>query len=124
MKQCFQLYQVMLQQIVLLNFPNNLANAFNLSFTQFLPELFLSFFLGSCITRTPTGYRFNYEINNIKPNAVSIDTIVIPCSLNRVLILSPNFVSLSKNFLIDSFIWVIWLENLSLSIGYFFISCI
>ena len=36
------------------------------------------------------------------PTAVNIDTIVIPCCLKRVLILSPRVpVSLSKNFVID-----------------------
>ena len=39
------------------------------------------------------------------PTAVKIDTIVIPCSLKRVLILLPNVaVSLSKNLVIDSLI--------------------
>ena len=40
----------------------------------------------------------------IKPKAVSIEAMVIPCSLNKVFILSPNLVSPSKNFEIDSFI--------------------
>ena len=39
------------------------------------------------------------------PTAVNMDTIVIPCSLKRVLILSPTVpISLSKNFVIDSLI--------------------
>ena len=39
------------------------------------------------------------------PTAVNMDTIVIPCSLKRVPILSPSVpVYLSKNFVIDSLI--------------------
>ena len=39
------------------------------------------------------------------PTAVNMDTILIPCSLKRVLILSPSVpVSLSKNFVIDPLI--------------------
>ena len=39
------------------------------------------------------------------PTAVNMDTIVIPYSLKKVLILSPSVpVSLSKNFVIDSLI--------------------
>ena len=45
------------------------------------------------------------------PMAVNMDTIVIPCSLKRVLILSQSVpVSLSKNFMIDYLIWLICLE--------------
>ena len=42
------------------------------------------------------------------PIAVSIEAIVIPCSLNRVRILSPNQVSLSNTLAIVSLKLVIW----------------
>ena len=42
------------------------------------------------------------------PIAVSMEAIVIPCSLNRVQIFSPNEVSLSKTLAIVSLKLVIW----------------
>ena len=44
--------------------------------------------------------------------AVSMEAIVIPCSLNRVLIFSPNEVPLSKTLAIVSWKLVIWFFNL------------
>ena len=46
------------------------------------------------------------------PIAVSMEAIVIPCSLNRVLIFSPNEVSLSNTLAIVSLKLVIWFFNL------------
>ena len=44
--------------------------------------------------------------------AVSMEVIVIPCSLNRVLIFSPNEVSLSNTLTIVSLKLVIWFFSL------------
>ena len=44
--------------------------------------------------------------------AVSMEAIIIPCSLNRVLIFSPNEVLLSKTLAIVSLKLVIWFFNL------------
>ena len=49
--------------------------------------------------------RASIRTPRVIPKAVKIDTIVMPCSLKRVLILSPSVpVSLSESFLIDSLI--------------------
>ena len=44
--------------------------------------------------------------------AVSMEAIIIPCSLNRVLIFPPNELSLSNTFAIVSLKLVIWFFNL------------
>ena len=48
------------------------------------------------------------------PIAVSMEAVVIPCSLNRVLIFSPNEVSLSNALAIVSQKLLIWFFNLPL----------
>ena len=49
--------------------------------------------------------RASIRTPRVIPKAVKIEMIVIPCSLKRVLILSPSVpISLSKNFMIDSLI--------------------
>ena len=49
--------------------------------------------------------RASIRTQRVIPKVVKMETIVIPCSLKRVLILSPSVpVSLSKNFMIDSLI--------------------
>ena len=48
--------------------------------------------------------------------AVSIEAIIIPCSLNRVRIFSPNEVLLSKTLAILSLKLVIWFFSLRISI--------
>ena len=56
------------------------------------------------------------------PIAVSMEAIVIPCSLNRVLIFSPNEVSLSNTLAIVSLKLVIW--NFSLPFRRLMDSCL
>ena len=51
------------------------------------------------------------------PIAVSMEAVVIPCSLNSVRIFSANQVSLSNTFAIVSLKLVIWLASLSLRIS-------
>ena len=51
------------------------------------------------------------------PIAVSMEAIIIPCSLNRVRIFSPNEVSLSKTLAIVSLKLVIWFFSLPLRIS-------
>ena len=83
------------------NLLNNRYKAFNLFFTHSLaPPPFLS----------PPLLLPDLVVDSIKtliaiPTAVNMDTIVIPCSLKRVLILSPSvLLSLSENFVIDPLI--------------------
>ena len=91
------------------NLPNNRDTAFNCFFTHSLapppfpsPPLELLDLLADTVgphnkasIKTPIAMTI----------AVNIDTIVIPCSLKSVLILSPRVpVSSSKNFVVDSLI--------------------
>ena len=91
------------------NLPNNCDRAFNLFFIHSLVPPFLSFIVVLCgvgvdVVLGPP-YRASIRTPRVIPRAVNMDTIVIPCSLKRVLILSPSVpVSLSKNFMIDSLI--------------------
>ena len=93
--------------------PGSDANALSANFTGSCDRAFNLFFIHSLappLLVLPDVVVHTVELPNkasIKtpiaiPTAVSIDTIVIPCSLKRVLILSPSVpVSLSKNFVID-----------------------
>ena len=60
----------------------------------------------------PPGYNTSTSTLMAIPIAVSMEAIVIPCSLNRVLIFSTNKVSLSKTLAIVSRKLVIWDFNL------------
>ena len=91
------------------NLPNNCDKAFNLFFTHSLaPPPFLSrpLVLPDVVVDTVGPHNKDSIKNSIAiPTAVNIDTIVIPRSLKRILILSPTVpVSLSKNLVIDSLI--------------------
>ena len=93
------------------NLPNNCNRAFNLFFIHSLtPPPFLSplAFLDVVVVVVDTvGLPNKASIKTpiAIPTAVNIDTIIIPCSLKRGLILSPRVpVSLSKNLVIDSLI--------------------
>ena len=93
------------------NLPNNCDKAFNLLFIHSLaPKLFPS----------PPLVPPDVEDTLVLPSrasigtpmairtAVNMDTIIIPCSLKKVLIISPSVpISLSKNFVLDSLIWLI-----------------
>ena len=91
------------------NLPNNCDRAFNLFFIHSLAPHFLSLVVVLCdvgvdVVLGPPN-RASIRTPIAIPMAVNMDTIVIPCSLKRVLILSPSVpVSLSKNFVIDSLI--------------------
>ena len=91
------------------NLPNNCDRAFNLFFIHSLAPPFLSlvvvlYDVGVEVIGPPN--RASIRTPRVIPKAVKIETIVIPCSLKRVLILSPRVpVSLSKNFMIESLIW-------------------
>ena len=90
------------------NFPGSCDRAFNLFFIHSLAPPFLSPPLvlpdvGVDVLGPPNRASIRTPI--AIPTAVNMDTIIIPCSLKRVLILSPSVpVSLSKNFVIDSLI--------------------
>ena len=90
------------------NFPSSCDRAFNLSFVHsqappFLAPPLVPPDLGANALGPP--YRASIRTPITIPVAVNMDTIVIPCSLKRILILSPSVpVSLSKNFMIDSLI--------------------
>ena len=90
------------------NFPSNCDRAFNLFFIHSLAPPFLSPPLvppdvGVNVLGPPSRASIRTPITI--PMAVNMNTIVIPCSLKRVLILSPSVpVSLSKNLAIDSLI--------------------
>ena len=58
------------------------------------------------------GYNVSASTPMAIPIAMSMEAIVIPCSLNRVLIFPPNEVSLSNTFAIVSLKLVIWFFNL------------
>ena len=90
--------------------PNNCDKAFHLFFIHSLapPLLVLPDVVVVVVVVVDTvGPPNKASIKNPMaiPTAVNMDTIVTPCSLKRVLILSPSVpVSLSKNFVIDSLI--------------------
>ena len=91
------------------NLPKSCDRAFSLFFIHFLAPPFLSFVVVLCgvgvdvVLGPPNKASIRTPI--VIPRAVNMDAIVIPCSLKRVLILSPSVpVSLSKNFMIDSLI--------------------
>ena len=83
------------------NLPNNCDRAFNLFFIHSLAPPFLSLVVVLCgvgvdVVLEPPN-RASIRAPMVIPKAVNMDTIVIPCSLKRVLILSPSvLVSLSK----------------------------
>ena len=91
------------------NLPNNYDRAFNLFFIHSLGPPFLLLVVVLCdvgvdVVLGPPN-RASIRTPRVILRAVKIETIVIPCSLKRVLILSPSVpVSLSKNFRIDSLI--------------------
>ena len=89
------------------NLPNSCDRAFNLFFIHSLAPPFLSppsaGVLPDVVVETVGPHkRASIRTPIVIPTAVNMNTIVIPCSLKRVLILSPSVpVSLSKNFVID-----------------------
>ena len=91
------------------NLPSSCDRAFNLFFIHSLAPPFLSLvvvlcYVGVDVVLGPPN-RASVRTPRVIPKAVKIETIVIPCYLKRVLILSPRVpVSLSKNFMIDSLI--------------------
>ena len=88
------------------NLPSSCNRAFNLFFIHSLAPPFLSLVVVLCdvgvdVLGPPS--RASIRTPRVILKAVKIETIVIPCSLKRVLILLPRVpVSLSKNFVIDS----------------------
>ena len=90
------------------NLPNSCDKAFNLFFIHSLAPTFLSLVVVLCnvgVDVLGPPNRASIRTQRVIPKAVKIEIIVIPCSLKRVLILSPSVpVSLSKNFMIDSLI--------------------
>ena len=85
------------------NFPSSCNKAFNLLFIYSIAPPLLSLVVVLCDVVVDTvGLPNKASIKTpiAIPTAVNMDTIVTPCSLKRVLILSPSVpVSLSKNFL-------------------------
>ena len=93
------------------NFPSSDASALSLSL--FLTHSFKPFSsLGGGSPppqiAPPPGNNASTSTPMAIPIAMSIEAIVIPCSLNRVLIFSPNEVSLSNTLAIVSQKLVIW----------------
>ena len=90
------------------NLPSSCDRAFNLFFIHSLAPPFLSLVVVLCdvgVDALGSPNRASIRTPRIIPKAVKIDTMVIPYSLKRVLILSPSVpVSLSKNFMINSLI--------------------
>ena len=90
------------------NLPSSCDRAFNLFFIHSLAPPFLSLVVVLCdvgVDALGPPSRAYIKTPMAIPTAVNMDTIVIPCSLKRVFILSPSVpVSLSKNFVIDSLI--------------------
>ena len=75
------------------NFSSRELSAFNLSFIHSLAPPFLSFVVVLCDVRADSlgpPNRASIRTPMAVPTAVNMDTIVIPCSLKRVLILSPS----------------------------------
>ena len=90
------------------NLPSSCNRAFNLFFYPFPSPALLSLVvvLSDVVVDTlgPPS-RASIKTPRVIPKAIKIEMIVIPCSLKRVLILSPGVpVSLSTNFAIDSLI--------------------
>ena len=86
------------------NLPSSCDRAFNLFFIHSLARPFLSLVvvLSDAVVDTlgPPSRAF-IKTPRVIPKAVKIETIVTPCSLKRVLILSLSvLVSLSKNLVI------------------------
>ena len=90
------------------NFPSSCDRAFNLFLIHSLAPLFLLVVVVlSDVEVDVLGppNRASIRTPRVIPKAVKIETVVIPCSLKRVLILSPSVpVSLFKNLMIDSLI--------------------
>ena len=90
------------------NLPNNCDKAFNLFFIHSQAPPFLSLVVvlpDVVVDMLGPPSRVSIKTPRVIPKAVKIEMIVIPCSLKRVLILSPRVpVSLSKNSVIDSLI--------------------
>ena len=90
------------------NFPSSCNKDFNLFFIHSLAPPILSLVVVLCdvvvdTVRLPNKAYIKTPI--AIPTAINMDTIITPCSLKRVLILSPSVpVSLSKNFMTDSLI--------------------
>ena len=88
--------------------PNSCNRAFNLFFIHSLAPPFLSFVVILCdvgVDALGPPNRTLIKAPRAIPKPVKTETIVIPCCLKRVLILSPSVpVPLSKNFLINSLI--------------------
>ena len=90
------------------NLPSSCYKAFNLFFMHSLAPSFLSLVVvlsDAVVDTLEPPSRASIKTPIAIPMAVNIDIIIIPCSLKRVLILSPSVaVSLSKNLVIDSLI--------------------
>ena len=90
------------------NLSNSCNRAFNLFFIHSLAQPFLSLVVvlsDAVVDTLGPPSRASIRTPRTIPKAVKINSIVIPCSLKRVLILSPSvLVSLSKNLVIDSLI--------------------
>ena len=90
------------------NFLSSCDRAFNLFFIHSLAPPFLSLVVVLCdvgVDALGPPSRASIKTPIAIPVAVNMDTIVIPCSLKRVLVLSPRVpVSLSKNLVIDPLI--------------------
>ena len=75
------------------NFPGSCDRAFNLFFIHSLAVPFLLFVVVLCdvgVDMLGPPNRASIKSPRVIPKAVKIETIVIPCSLKRVLILSPS----------------------------------
>ena len=76
------------------NFPSSCDRAFNLFFIHSLAPSFLSLVVVLCIVGVDVVLgapnRASIRTPIVIPKVVKIETIVIPCSLKRVLILSPR----------------------------------
>ena len=93
------------------NRPNRGAKALSLFLIHsFKP--FSSLGGGSAVAPPPPGNNASTSTPMAIPIAMSMEAIVIPCSLNRVLLFSPNEVSLSKTLAIVSLKLVIWFFSL------------
>ena len=97
---------------LILNQPNRDAKALSLFLIHsFRPDSSLGGGSPPDVTAPPPP---GNNTSTSTPIAVSMETIIIPCSLNRVRIFSPNEVSLSKNLVIVSRKLVIWFFSLPL----------
>ena len=85
------------------NFPNRDASALSLFLTHsFRPFSSLGGGPPDAVVAPPPSNNASTSTPMAIPIAVSIEAIIIPCSLNRVLIFSPNEVSLSNTLAIVS----------------------